>query len=197
VASALVLALVGFSGCSRGGSEKSWNFERMLDQRRANAFAASKLFADGKVMRTPPQGTVPYGASSDGLRQAMNAGSYASRIPLAVDRALLERGRDRFGVFCAPCHGVAGDGESLVAEAMVLRRPPSLVAVPILGFPVGRLYQVVTEGYGLMPSYAAELDVRDRWAVVGYVVALGRSRSARLADLTPEIREQLAKDARR
>jgi mono/diheme cytochrome c family protein len=170
----------------------------MLDQRRPDAFTASRQFADGQMIRLPPQGVVPYGSAADrDLREPVSGGAFRAHVPLKVDRALLERGRDRFEIFCAPCHGVAGDGESMVADAMRLRRPPSLVAPPVSDLAVGRVFQVMSIGYGLMPAYADELGDHDRWAVAAYVLALRRSRSATLAELAPEQRDRLSKESPR
>lgn len=191
---AACLFLAALAGCRRADAGHAWSFERMLDQQRADAFAESPVFADGKAMRVPPHGTVPYGAAADyDLRQAQEDGEFRARVPLRVDRALLERGRARFDVFCAPCHGVAGDGESVVAEVMPLRKPPSLVAPPLSELRVGRIFQVVTLGYGLMPSYADELGAYDRWAVSAYVLALRKSRSTELAKLPEDVRSEFAK----
>ncbi len=93
-------------------------------------------------------------------------------------------------MYCAACHGLAGDGDSPVARNMALRKPPSLHEPRIRALPAGRLYAVVRDGYGLMPSYAEELSVGERWAVVAYVRALQLSQGARLAELPPELRSE-------
>jgi mono/diheme cytochrome c family protein len=168
------------------------DLERMLVQPSYRPYGASSRFADGRAMREPPAGAVPHDqllgqpALTEGIEQA----AYVTRIPLAVDRALLARGRDRFETFCGVCHGLTGDGRSEVARRMVLRAPPSLVAAPVTEFPPGRVYQVISLGYGLMPGYSAELAVRDRWAVVGYLEALQLAAGARLASLPPAIQAE-------
>lgn len=167
------------------------DFERMQHQRGYRPFEASAQFPDGRVMQPPPAGTVPRGEvlGRPGLtRGVLSSGAYTAEIPVPLTRALLERGRDRFDVYCAPCHGVRGDGISMVATNMTLRRPPSLIDEPVLSFPPGRVFQVASVGYGLMPAYDLHMSVGDRWAVVAYMQALQRSQRVRLADLPPPAR---------
>jgi mono/diheme cytochrome c family protein len=106
-----------------------------------------------------------------------------------VDRALLERGRDRFERICAPCHGVAADGESPVARAMTLRRPPSLVDAAAARLADDRIVTVIATGYGLMPSYRVLLSVPDRIAVLHYIRAL-QQREVALDELSPAQRTE-------
>jgi len=171
------------------------DLERMLDQHKAEPFEASPFFADGQAMRAPPAGTVPTTRLTGPveLRSGRNAsGEYVSTLPVPLDAALLERGQDRFRIFCRTCHGALGDGQSPVAENMKLRRPPSLHEPRIRDFPPGRIFRVVTDGYGLMPSHADALDVRDRWAVVAFVRALQLSQSVPLAELPQTLRTEAA-----
>jgi mono/diheme cytochrome c family protein len=154
--------------------------QRMTDQPRYDAYASSEFFSNGAVMQPPPGGTVP----RDELLEPRLAtgreanGSYVAQIPLAITENLLTRGRSRFGIFCAVCHGEAGDGSSIVASNMVERPPPSLLRPELRALPAGFLYQVVAQGFGQMSSYAAELPVNDRWAVVAYLRQL-QTRAAR------------------
>jgi mono/diheme cytochrome c family protein len=165
-------------------------WERMTDQARGKAYRASRFFPDGKLMRTPPDGSVPVERARlpAALSEDSRAGAYVSAPPLRVDRALLTRGRERFDTFCAPCHGIDGSGESLVARHMTLRRPPSLLVEPVASFPAGRVFRVAGGGYGLMPGFAHELPPADRWAVVAYLHALQRSQSTELASLPAALR---------
>jgi len=163
----------------------------MQRQPKVKAYEESPYYEDGLAMRSPPEGTVPY---HNLLDPAVETGLGPDQKPLALspvpfDDALLALGRARFEVTCAACHGVLGDGQSQVALNMSLRRPPSLHLYR--DRPDGYLYQVITEGYGLMPSYARVLSVRDRWAVVAYVRALQLSQYAKVEELPPELRERL------
>ena len=122
----------------------------------------------------------------------VDAGVFIERIPLAVDRALLERGRERFDISCAPCHGTIGDGSSVIAQKMSLRPPPSLLGDSVRAAADGKLEEVVRVGWGTMAGYESQLTSRDRWAVVAYVRALQLSQRAPL-DLAPaDERQRLA-----
>lgn len=185
-----LVLLCAASGCENPIVAIEW--ERMVDQARGKPYKSSAYFSDGRLMQPPPAGTV----STDQVIGAtpyatgLNGNEYANAIPVRVDRDVLLHGEQRFDVFCATCHGIDGSGDSIVAYNMPLRKPPSLVAEPSRSFPPGRVFQVMTDGYGLMPSYAMELSVDDRWAVVGYLRALQLSRSAELASLPKSVRDR-------
>lgn len=181
IASTLLFA--SYAGCERV------DLERMLDQNKAEPYEASPFFDDGRAMRSPPEGTVAKEAllGPEALVSGTNSGAYVARIPIVLDDKIMERGQTRFRIFCAACHGALGDGNSQVAENMNLRRPPSLHEARIAALPVGRVYRVVRDGYGLMPSYADQLDTSDRWAVVAYVKALQLSQKTTLAQLPPAL----------
>jgi mono/diheme cytochrome c family protein len=169
------------------------DFERMLDQPKAEPYEASPFFDDGQSMRQPPSGTVPV-TRVTGPRELVTgrdvAGDYVDTPPVTLDAALLDRGEDRFRIFCRTCHGPLGDGRSAVAENMKLRKPPSLHEPRLRSFPAGRTFRVVSEGYGLMPSYAESLSLEDRWAVVAFVRALQLSQDVPLAELPEPLREE-------
>ncbi len=185
---AALMALV-WAGCD----EDPWN--RMIRQPRVDAYELSPLFADGRAMRFPPSGTVPRelalpsAEAVTGFVGGRPDGGYVEAIPFPMTEEMLRRGRKHFDVFCATCHGVAGNGVTVVARNMSLRPPPSLHAH--VNVADGYLYDVITSGYGLMPSYAQELELHDRWAVVAYVRALQLSQSFPLAEAPPEVRERL------
>jgi mono/diheme cytochrome c family protein len=146
----------------------------MKDQPRYDVYASSHFFASGAAMQPSPTGTVPRGEPLDSrlVTGRERNGEYLSDVPLPATDKLLSRGRSRFEIFCAVCHGVAGDGRSIVASNMVERPPPSLLRPELRTLPPGFLYQVVAQGFGHMPSYAPELPMEDRWAVVAYVKQL-------------------------
>lgn len=185
VAPVVALAL---AGCPR--------LDPMQRQQKVKAYQASPYWADGLGMRAPPVGTVPHGQVlpldvSTGLDPD---GRAVALVPVPVDARLLARGRARFDVTCAACHGVLGDGESQVALNMSLRRPPSLHAYRDV--PDGHIFRVISEGFGLMPSYAAELSIEDRWAIVAYVRALQLSQHATLDEVPPDVRRRLEEEGR-
>lgn len=168
----------------------------MQRQAKFKAYQPSSFYPDGLAMRDPPDGTVPYHGLLD---PTVETGLGADGKPLAVspvpfDQALLARGKAKFDVNCAACHGVLGDGDSQVALNMSLRRPPSLHLYR--DRPDGYIFQVITKGFGLMPSYAHSISVHDRWAVVAYVRALQLSQHASVDQLPAELRGRLEKETR-
>ena len=168
----------------------------MERQPKARAFAANPFFDDGRAMRPPPLGTVPRERIVQ--NPALTLGRVGDRdvteIPVPLTRALLDLGHRKFDIYCATCHGLVGDGRSPVAANMALRLPPNLH--DRVGMAVGHYYQVIANGFGLMPGYAAELNVQERWAVIAYLRALQLSQSAPLALAPPDERERLVKEKR-
>ncbi len=186
----LVIALLA-AGCG-----DTTLFDPMERQPKFKAFAANPEFEDGRAMRQPPAGTVPRERQT--LRPEITLGrgrdgQVVSAIPLPVTRELLETGRTRFEIHCAVCHGLLGDGVSPVATQMSLRPPPNLAKLRNPG--PGYVFQVISDGFGLMGGYAAELTPQERWAVVSYVEALRRSQSATLADAPPDVQKRLRETA--
>jgi hypothetical protein len=163
--------------------EPGW--ERMMVQKRVDPYAFSQFFDDGMAMRRPPRGTVPRSRITGQrvLTEGIRDGAYAAEIPMPITLELLQRGRNRFDVFCAACHGRLGNGNTYVARSMSLVRPPTLLSERIRSYPPGQVYRVILEGFGLMSSYAVQLGVTDRWAVVAYLRALQLSQSVPLASL--------------
>jgi mono/diheme cytochrome c family protein len=161
------------------------DLERMIDQPRFTSYEACDVCPGGTIMMQPPAGTVARSSelAADDVARGRNGGGYVARIPITIDKPMLERGRDRFDIYCAACHGRLGNGLSQVAENMVLRRPPNLLAPPYDQYPPGRMFAVITEGFGLMRSYSAELPIADRWAVVAYVGALQLAQHVNLTQL--------------
>jgi mono/diheme cytochrome c family protein len=186
---AIVLALLG--GCG-GCGEWDLDLERMIDQPRYTSYERCDTCPNGTIMMMPPVGTVPRTAEVgpvELVRGRKNA-AYVTTIPVEVDRLTLMRGQNRFDVFCAACHGRLGNGLSKVAEHMTLRKPVDLLQRPYVDYPAGRVFTAITEGYGFMRSYAGELPLRDRWAVVAYVQALQLSQHVAMRELPPEIQTE-------
>jgi mono/diheme cytochrome c family protein len=172
--------------------------ERMLQQPRGDHYAASTFFADGRVMRTPPPFSVAREQPAVGdrkLETGRDANGYAEKLPVPMTRALLDQGHAAFDRVCATCHGVLGDGVSVVAEKMELRKPPSLHEARIRGLAPGQVFEIVSVGYGMMPSLAALLDVDERWAVVAYLDALRLSQAAPVAALPEAVKADLLREA--
>jgi mono/diheme cytochrome c family protein len=171
-------------------------FDPMERQPKSRAFSANPFFEDGRSMQKPPPGTVPREriAGQPALVAGRVGGKDIVEFPLPVTKELVAVGRKKFDIYCATCHGLLGDGKSLVAANMSLRLPPSLH--DRRGMSLGHYYQVATNGFGLMPGYGAELSVEERWAVVAYLVALQMSQSAPLALAPASERERLMREKR-
>jgi len=167
----------------------------MEEQKKGLPFKENPFFSDGRMMRPLVEGTVPRERflGDPLVREGVAEGRFAERIPIQVTLDLLHAGKKRFEITCAPCHGFLGDGDSVVARKMALRPPPSLVSGRIADYPPGRVFRAITEGYGLMPSYAPEVPIEERWATVGYLAALKLSRGVPLDSVPPEIRSSLLK----
>lgn len=166
-----LLALLPLGSCSREHGAVAPSFERMLTQPRYEPYGSSAFFPDGRAMRLPPNGTVSSERLADSALLPLLAVGRDSvgSMPLEASDELLAVGQSRFGIYCAVCHGALGDGRSVVGSNMVECPPPSLLSEMMRALPPATLYQVITEGFGRMPSYAAELSVEQRWAVVAYV----------------------------
>ena len=193
---ALVLtavALLGFRGqTSRQPPFRPWS--DMVAQPKLQPQGESVFFADGRAQRPPPDGTVPWGrdALEPDPRFARSAAEqYAmAKIPVRIDRALLQKGRRNFEIYCAPCHGRAGDGQGITTRFGMIN-PPSYHDERLRKMSAGGIFQVITEGKGQMGPYAAKIEPADRWAVVAYVRALQRAWSATLDDVPEDRRKEL------
>ncbi len=175
----------------------------MDNQSHYKAQEGNPFFADGRAMRTMPEGTVAHGdlQADDPFYRGRVTGdtTFVSEFPLVVDEQLMVRGRQRFNIYCAPCHGQSGNGNGMAnvrAEALAegTWTPPSdLRSQSVVDRPVGHLYNTITNGIRNMPSYKAQIEPRDRWAIVAYVRALQLSRNASLNDVPQESRAALVK----
>ena len=165
----------------------------MYDQPKYKALRQSEFFSDARQVRPIPDGTVARGFVNADTRifQGTSGGALVTEFPLNVDAGLLARGRQRFNIFCSPCHDRTGNGGGMVVQRGY-RAPPSLHIDRLRNAPVGHFFDVITRGFGAMPDYASQIDVHDRWAIVAYVRALQLSQNAPLADVPPEERARLA-----
>lgn len=159
----------------------------MADQPRYNALASSTQFADGMSARTPVEGTVTRDAD---LSPTLD------NIPYPITIALLQRGQQRFDIFCSPCHGRTGDGHGMVVQRG-FPAPPSYHQDALRNAPDRHFFDVITNGYGAMYSYAARVPPNDRWAIVAYIRALQYSRYAPASALPDDLRAKLDAEATR
>jgi mono/diheme cytochrome c family protein len=160
----------------------------MFDQDRFDPQAETTLFTDKRTMRMPAAGTVPRERELDpelGAGRLADDSGYALEAPEAVVRrlggaeAMLDRGQERYGIYCAPCHDGTGGGQGTVvtrAQALWQPPPPTFHQDRIRQMPDGQLFATITHGVRLMPSYGARIPVDDRWAIVSYVRALQLSQ---------------------
>jgi mono/diheme cytochrome c family protein len=200
----LLLGLAGVVATSSACIDENILDPMADSQPRAGRYKESAFYSDGLSMHAPPEGTVPReritgnaplttGRLPDGAIQPNGEPLpvYVAAIPVPVTKQLLALGRKRFDITCATCHGPLGDGNSIVGTQMALRPPPSLIDPKYIAKPAGYIFEVATRGFGLMASYAAELDVQERWAVVAYLRALQLAQSASIDQVPPARRSEL------
>ncbi len=180
-------AALVFAGCR----------SEMYDQPRYKPYHASGFFEDGTSARPLVAGTVPRrdpnergSASAEHFETGKTGGKLAETLPFPVDRSVLERGQDRYRIFCTPCHGELGNG-----RGMIVRRgfnpPPTFHSDEMRKEPVGHFFDVITRGHGTMYSYASRIPPRDRWAIAAYIRALQLSQHAVAAGLPTGDQSQL------
>ena len=187
-----LLGMLTLQGCKSFTEHK---LARMIWQRRFQSYEPCDYFEDGRLLRTPPLDTVTRDADIRGVAITLGRyeGKYVEKIPISVTKGLLRRGQSHYDNYCAPCHGARGDGNSRVALSMDLRKPPPIAGPIAAGLPPGRVYQVITGGYGLMRSYVEDLPSADeRWSVVAYLEALGLTHAMPL-DALPSDAQQAAR----
>lgn len=199
---------LSLAGCERGLHET-------YNQPKYKPLTPTELFADGNSSRPQVRGTVARSAgalagSSSGREDDVSLPATAGPVmgvdaaggplapgtepvyvnPLPVTSALLARGRERFDIYCAPCHSIAGDGDGMIARRG-FPAPPSYHTDRLRNAADSHFYQVITNGYGVMYPYADRIAPQDRWAIVAYIRALERSRQATVADVPAEHRQDL------
>ena len=157
----------------------------MQVQPRVNPMAESDFFADHRSERPPVEGTVARGQLHEDsyLYTGKINGNPGDAIPFPVTREVLARGRERFNIYCAPCHSRVGDGNGFIPSRGFARKPPSYHIERLQKEPVGYFFDVITNGFGIMQDYSAQIPVKDRWDIVAYVRALQLSQNAAAADV--------------
>lgn len=179
---ALLLSLLLMAGCAL----------TLRDQPRYDPFEESTFFDDGASARLPVPDTVARGQPVAGtlLTTGRIDRQFADTFPFTVTLETLERGRERYDIFCAPCHGLVGDGNGLMVE-YGMPAPDSFHDPDVRDEPAGYYFALITGGTRVMPSYAARISPEDRWAIVAYIRALQLSQNADAselpADLLPEL----------
>jgi mono/diheme cytochrome c family protein len=170
-----LLAVLALAGCRQD----------MHDQPRFKPLAMSDFYADLRSSRNPVEGTVARGQLRDQDpyfytgKLGANPGDY---MPFAVTADVLARGQERFNIYCAPCHSRLGDGNGMIVQRGY-RHPPTYHQDRLRKAPLGYFFDVMTNGFGAMPDYSAQIPPRDRWCIVAYIRALQLSQNAASSDV--------------
>ena len=168
----------------------------MHDQPKYKPLAGSSFFDDRRASRPLLPGAIARGHLREDTRfyTGKEGDDPITTFPLPITREVLERGRQRFNIFCSPCHDRLGTGLGMVVQRG-MRRPPSYHIDRLRAVPVGYFYDVITNGFGAMQDYSAQIQPSDRWAIVAYIRVLQRSQNAALADVPPDERARLGTGA--
>ena len=149
-----LLALVALAGC-----------RNMVQQPRYDEYESSPLYPNGMAMQHPPDGTVAQDAPQE----------QAAQQRPQLTKALIERGRERFGIYCTPCHAQDGSGNGMI-PSRGFPHPPDFRSARLRAVPVSHIYDVITNGYGVMYSYADRVPPQDRWAIAAYIRVLQQAQ---------------------
>jgi mono/diheme cytochrome c family protein len=160
----------------------------MHDQPRFKPLAESDFYSDLRSARPPVEGTVARGQLHADTyfytgKVGNNPGDF---MPFPVTEEVLARGRERFNIYCAPCHSRLGDGNGMVPSRGFPRKPPSYHIERLRKAPLGYFYDVISNGFGIMPDYASQIPPRDRWCIIAYIRALQLSQDATMAEVPAE-----------
>lgn len=162
----------------------------MWRQPKVKPLEQSNFFADGLSARLPVPGTVARGElkQDEARYKGRVGGKLVDKFPFPITMEDMRRGQERFNIYCSPCHGRLGDGKGMIAQRglALVRQPASYHTDRLRKIPVGHFYDVITNGFGIMYSYASRVEPDDRWRIAAYIRALQYSQNARLSDVPPE-----------
>jgi mono/diheme cytochrome c family protein len=181
-AAAVVFAAASLAGCRQD----------MHNQPKAIPLRESMFFKDTSSARPIVEGTIARGTLQDdsGFFTGKTGAVEVDALPFALTAEVLDRGEQRFNIYCTPCHGRTGQGDGMVVRRGY-RRPPSIHQDRLRNAPAGHFFDVMTNGFGAMPDYAAQIKAEDRWAITAYIRALQLSEHASLADVPAADRSRL------
>jgi len=164
----------------------------MHDQPRMKAYRGTEFFGDGRSVRPLVEGTIARGQLREDahLYTGRLGGVFAASFPFPITTEVLARGQERFGIYCTPCHGRLGTGEGMVRQRGY-KKPPSYHIDRLRAEKPGYFFDVMTNGFGAMPDYAAQVPVKDRWAIAAYIRVLQLSQHASLDDVPADQRDRL------
>ncbi len=185
---AMLSMAVFASSCQRVGPD----FQQMSIQPKYDPLEPSDFFADGMAARPRVAGTVARGEVTQNgfLETGKIGGADGDGFPFPITAAIVNRGQERFNIYCSECHGRLADGNGMI-PSRGFRRPPSFHTDTLRNARTGHFIDVMTNGFGAMPPYADQVPVRDRWAIVAYIRALQLSQNATEADVPPANRAEL------
>ena len=184
-----LLSIVGMSSCRQD----------MQDQPRGKYYRGSESFADSMYSRPLVEGTVARGylredqafytgktgaAAVNPKDTAKSAAGDVNEFPFPITRQILDRGQERYNIYCSPCHGVLGDGRGMIVNRG-FKQPPSYHDPRLRTAALGHFFDVITNGFGVMPDYAMQIPPHERWMIIAYIRALQYSQNAQVSDLTP------------
>lgn len=182
-----IAALAGMTSACR---------QDMHNQAKYKPLRETPFFANLMTSRPLLPGTVARGQLHEDalLNTGRDGAKPADMFPFPITAEVLNRGRERFNIYCTPCHARTGDGRGMIVQRG-LKQPPSFHEQRLRDIAPGYFFNVITNGFGVMPSYAAQIPVNDRWAIISYVRALQLSRNANVADLTTAEKAELTKES--
>ena len=187
----LVLALFMIIGCE-GTTDIERLRQEMYNQSRFEPLEKNTFFADQRSSRPWIKGTVARGhlRIDAHLYTGIVDGNPAETFPFPITRDVILRGRERYNIYCSPCHGQEGDGRGMVVRRG-MKQPPSYHIERLQNETPGYFFDVMTNGFGAMYSYASRIKPRDRWAIIAYIQALQLSQNATLDDVPVDVRQRL------
>lgn len=184
---ALFVLGLGLSGCRQD----------MQDQPKFIPLRANNFYPDQRSARDPVAGTVARGQLDDdtyfltGKHGNVLGNELPDQLSKEAIAQILARGQNRYNIYCTPCHARVGDGRGMIVQRGY-RRPPSFHEERLRNAPLGHFFDVMSNGFGAMPDYAAQIKASDRWTIAAYIRALQRSQNAREADVAPQDRDKLS-----
>ncbi len=191
-----MIGLLALAGCFRGTPSEKTPIHmnpNMDEQPRYDVQSKSAFFADSATMRVPPAGTVARGflREDDAIYNGTNPDGTPVRVnPMPITLQLLQRGQERFNIYCAPCHSRLGDGKGIITQRGLLP-PPSFHEARLVDTTEGYIYSVISNGIRNMPPYRFQIPVEDRWAIIAYLRALQRTQKATINDVPQDVRGTL------
>ncbi len=177
-----LIVVIGLGACSRR--------QAMYKQEKSRPFGKSDFFDDKRESRPLVPGTVPHHHQDDHLNLGIVDGKPVTDFPFPITRKEIERGMNRYNIYCSPCHSRTGDGWGMVVQRG-FKRPPAFTEARLKAAPVSHFFNVITNGIGMMSGYGAQVKAEDRWAIIAYVRALQLSQDARISDVPSEERAKL------